>query len=91
MACKQLTICTGELSGLQFSQLELSLYEDQVTDSYVLTYEDARSVFLNAQQWLNQAKLFYSLEDHASDHVRIVQDLSELYRNLIFFEDNEER
>ncbi|KAG8243441.1 hypothetical protein J6590_045292 [Homalodisca vitripennis] len=81
----------GELSGLQFSLLELSVYEDQVTDSFVLTYDDARTVFLNCQQWLGQAKLYYTLDDHASDHVRIIQDYSELYRNLVFFEDDEER
>lgn len=67
------------------------MYEDQVTDSYVLTFEEARAVFLNAQQWLNQAKLFYTLNEHASDHVQVVEDLSELYRNLIFFEDDDDR
>uniref|UniRef100_A0A1B6MDG1 KIF-binding protein n=1 Tax=Graphocephala atropunctata TaxID=36148 RepID=A0A1B6MDG1_9HEMI len=81
----------GELSGLQFSLLELSMYEDQVTDSFVLTFDDARSVFLNSQQWLTQAKLYYTLDDHASDHVQIIKDYSELYRNLAFFEDDEER
>lgn len=80
-----------ELSGLQFSQLELGVYEDQVTDTFVLTYDNARSVFLNSQQWLSQAKEFYSLDFHASDYIRIVQDHSELYRNLVFFEDDEER
>lgn len=82
---------SDELSGLQFSTQELSVYEDQVTDAYVLTFDDARAVFLNCQQWINQAKLYYTLDDQASDHIRIIQDYSELYRNLIFFEDDEER
>lgn len=81
----------AELSGLKFSLANLSPYEDQVTDKFVLTYEDARAVFLNAQQWLNKAKEYYTLEDHASDHVQILQDMSQMYKHLAFFEEDDER
>lgn len=77
-----------EFSGLQFSILELSSYEEQVSANHVLMYDDAKLVFLNAQQWLKKAKEFYSLENHASDYVQIIQDWSQLYRNLAFFEDD---
>lgn len=80
-----------ELLGLKFSPLDVTLYEGEVTDGYLLTFDDARIVFLNSQQWLNKATLFYTLEDHASDNVQIVQDMSQLYKALVFFEDNEER
>lgn len=69
----------------------MSPYEDQITDNFALTYEDGRVIFLNAQQWLNKAKEYYSLEDHASDYVQIVQDMSQLYKHLAFFEEDDER
>ncbi|XP_075225325.1 KIF-binding protein [Lycorma delicatula] len=77
-----------EFSGLQFTILELSSYEEEVTANHVLMYDDAKLVFLNAQQWLNRAKEFYSLENHASDYVQIIQDWSQLYRYLAFFKDD---
>ncbi|KDR21661.1 KIF1-binding protein-like protein [Zootermopsis nevadensis] len=84
-------LCTGVVEDLGFTSLELSSYEDQITDKYVLIYEDARKVFLNAQEWLTKAKQYYTLEGHASDCVQITQDLSQLYKYLAFFEEDEER
>lgn len=74
-----------------FTSLDLSSYEDQITDKYILTYDDARKVFLNSQEWLNKAKMYYTLENHASDCVQIIQDCSQLYKYLAFFEEDEER
>jgi hypothetical protein len=82
---------TGDMEDLWFTSLELSSYEDQVTDKYVLIYEDARKVFLNAQDWLTKAKQYYTLDGHASDCVHITQDHSQLYKYLAFFEEDEER
>ncbi|KAJ4426195.1 hypothetical protein ANN_27004 [Periplaneta americana] len=80
----------GDLGNLCFSSLELSSYEDQITDKYILIYDDARKVFLDAQKWLTRAKKYYTLDGHASDYVQIVQDLSQLYKYLAFFEEDEE-
>ncbi|XP_071439652.1 KIF-binding protein [Hetaerina americana] len=76
---------------LWFTSLELLPYEEQVTDKYALTYEDAKAIFLNAQEWLRKAREFYQFDSHASDHVQIVQDQSQLYKYLAFFEENEDR
>lgn len=81
----------GDVQHLWFTPLELSSYEDQITDKYVLVYEDARKVFLESQKWLTKAKEYYTLDEHASDCVQIVQDLSQLYKYLAFFEEDEER
>ncbi|XP_047119876.1 KIF-binding protein [Schistocerca piceifrons] len=74
-----------------FSSLEVNSYEDQITDKYILTFDDARKVFLKTQEWLNEAKQYYTLDSHASDYVQIVQDHSQLFSHLAFFEDDEER
>jgi hypothetical protein len=83
--------CTGDVKHLWFTSLELSCYEDQITDKHVLVYEDARKVFVDAQKWLAKAKQYYTLDEHASDCVQIVQDLSQLYKYLAFFEEDEKR
>ncbi|PSN57546.1 KIF1-binding protein [Blattella germanica] len=80
-----------ELGELWFTSLELSSYEDDITDKYLLIYDDARKVFLHAQMWLNKAKKYYTLDGHASDCVQIIQDISQLYKYLAFFEEDEER
>ncbi|CRK96120.1 CLUMA_CG009550, isoform A [Clunio marinus] len=67
--------------------LDLSLYEREVVDDFVLTFEDAKEVFLAAQSYLNKAKEYYSLENEASQHARIVQDYAHIFKHLAFFED----
>ncbi|PNF37182.1 KIF1-binding protein [Cryptotermes secundus] len=81
----------GDVKHLWFTSLELSCYEDQITDKHILVYEDARKVFVDAQKWLAKAKQYYTLDEHASDCVQIVQDLSQLYKYLAFFEEDEKR
>lgn len=68
--------------------LELSLYERVITDDFVLTFEDAKEVFLTAQSYLNKAKEYYSLESEASQHSRIIQDYAHLFKYLAFFEED---
>lgn len=80
-----------DIGDLWFTSLELSNYEDEITEKYILIYEDARKVFLHAQGWLNKAKKYYTLDGHASDCVQIIQDMSQLYKYLAFFEEDEER
>lgn len=81
----------SDLKNLWFNTLELSMYENQMADTEVLMFDDAREVFLATQKHLNKAKEYYSLEDHASDHVQVVQDHSQLYKHLSSFEEDEER
>lgn len=73
----------------EFKTLSLSLYENQVTADFVLTYDDAKLVFLNAQSWLTKAKEYYTIESEASEYARIQQDHASLYKYLAFFDDDE--
>ncbi|GLV31337.1 uncharacterized protein CBL_11068 [Carabus blaptoides fortunei] len=85
------TVSSDDLSDLFFPSFDVQVYELQVTDQFVLTFEDARAVFLSIQSWLNEAHLYYTLENHATDYVQIVQDMSQMFNYLAFFEDNAER
>ncbi|XP_015585623.1 KIF1-binding protein homolog [Cephus cinctus] len=81
------------LESLKFISIEkeITFLANQVTDKYLLDFNDARAVFLNSQKWLEKAKTYYNLESHASDYVQIEQDASQAYRYLSFFEEDENR
>lgn len=68
--------------------LDLSLYEREITDEFVLAFEDAREVFRAGQSYLSKAKEYYSLENEASQHARIIQDFAHFFKHLAFFEDD---
>lgn len=70
---------------------ELESITNEITDAYLLDFNDARPVFLNVRKWLDKAKEYYTFENHASDYAWIAQDLSQAYKCLAFFEDSEER
>ncbi|XP_070167681.1 KIF-binding protein-like [Polyergus mexicanus] len=70
---------------------ELEVIISEITDKYLLDFDDAKPVFLNVRKWLNKAKLYYSFENHASDYARIAQDMSQAYKYLAFYEENEDR
>lgn len=88
--------CSKETDPVQFQlneqcetfNLDLSLYERELVDDFVLTFEDAKEVFLVAQSYLNKAKEYYSLENEASQHSRIIQDYAHLFKHLAFFEED---
>lgn len=75
----------------RFKSLELTSLEGQVRDTTVSTFEEARSIFLPAQKWINAAKEYYVLDGHVSDHIEIVRDNSKLFQLLCFFETDLER
>nr|XP_012225447.1 PREDICTED: KIF1-binding protein homolog isoform X1 [Linepithema humile]XP_012225448.1 PREDICTED: KIF1-binding protein homolog isoform X2 [Linepithema humile] len=70
---------------------ELQPIANEVTDKFVLDFIDARPVFLNIRKWLDKAMKYYTFENHASDYAYIVQDLSQAFKCLAFFEDNGDR
>ncbi|CAK1551170.1 unnamed protein product [Leptosia nina] len=84
-------ICGGDVKSLIFPDLDVSKYENQVGDQFLLTYQDAREVFLNCQNWLNKAKQYYNAETLFSDYIKLVQDNSQAYSYLAFFEEDDER
>lgn len=77
----------------KFIDLEPELEEiiNEITDKYLLDFDDARPVFLNVRKWLNKAKLYYGFENHASDYAHIAQDMSQAYKYLAFYEEKEDR
>jgi len=70
---------------------ELEVITSEITDKYLLDFDDAKPVFLNVRKWLNKAKQYYSFENHASDYACIAQDISQAYKYLAFYEENEDR
>ncbi|KAG6449393.1 hypothetical protein O3G_MSEX006012 [Manduca sexta] len=84
-------ICGGDIKNLIFPDLDVSKYENKIGDKFLLTYQDAREVFLSCQSWLNKAKEYYKLDTLASDYIELVQDSSQSYSYLAFFEEDDER
>jgi KIF-binding protein len=82
---------SAEVDNLTFSSLEVDVFESCVTDKPANVFDEARPIFLNAKEWLDKAKEYYTMENHASDAVEIVQDTSRLYQSLVFFEEDEDR
>lgn len=50
-----------------------------------------RKLFLEGQKWLNNAKEFYVLDGHVTNYVEILQDMSQLFKLLAFFDADFER
>lgn len=73
---------------LQFESLPIDTTENQITDTFCLTFDDAKGVFLKTLGWLNSAREYYNAETEATEYAKIVQDLSALYNLLAFFEDD---
>lgn len=74
-----------------FDNLDLNCFENCVSCSYVDNVQSARALFLFTHSWLKKSKLFYTLKDHPLEYVNVILDLSELYRYLVFYEDDIEK
>ena len=88
---KKENLMFSDLQNFTFEDLDTAFYENKIEFNYLLTFEDARKVFLYIQQHLITAKKYYTLDTHASDMIQITQDHSQLYRHLCFFEDEDPR
>lgn len=82
------SVSQEDLQHLKFDSLDVSEEELQITDKYILTFEEAREVFQKVKVRLDKAQSYYTLETLASDYIEIVQDHCQLYFNLAFFEEN---
>jgi len=80
-----------ESKSNSYFKLELTSYEDYITDKNLLDFEQARGVFLAVQKWINESKEFYLLDGQCSDHVEIIQDHSKLFKLLANFDPDFER
>lgn len=64
--------------------------EDQVP-YFVSVFEEARKVFLFGQNQIKEVKLYYTLSDHANNHVQLIRDHSKLYKSLLMYETDTSR
>lgn len=69
-----------------FVGVDVSAIESGVPYSPINNFDAARNLFLFGQKCVEGAKRFFTLEWHASDNISVVQDHSQLFKHLIFFE-----
>ncbi|XP_071787845.1 KIF-binding protein-like [Asterias amurensis] len=72
--------------ALRFECLELTSLENKVTEKCVVTFEEAREIFLAGQAWITESKEYYVLDGHVSDYIEIIRDHSALFKVLATFE-----
>uniref|UniRef100_A0A673FKU7 KIF-binding protein n=1 Tax=Sinocyclocheilus rhinocerous TaxID=307959 RepID=A0A673FKU7_9TELE len=65
--------------------------EEKVSSMLPLDFEEARSIFLMGQSYVAQAKEYFAMDGHVTDHIEILQDHSALFKVLAFFEQDLER
>ncbi|KAG9485071.1 hypothetical protein GDO78_008270 [Eleutherodactylus coqui] len=65
--------------------------EEKVDCSLPLDFKEAREVFLVGQNYINEAKEYFQLDGHVTDHIEVIQDHSALFKILAFFEEDYER
>ncbi|XP_040292072.1 KIF-binding protein isoform X2 [Bufo bufo] len=65
--------------------------EEKVECSLPLDFKEAREVFLVGQNYVNEAKEYFQLDGHVTDHIEVVKDHSALFKVLAFFEEDYER
>lgn len=80
----------GEKSFEPFN-LEVTSYEEKVTDKLVKTFDEARQVFLFIQEGITYAKQVYCLDGNCTDYIELTQDHSKAFKLLAFFELDMER
>ncbi|XP_077997305.1 KIF-binding protein-like [Glandiceps talaboti] len=76
---------------LRFESLELTAVENQVTDKLVKNFQEARQVFLAGQKWILESKEYYVIDGFVTDQISIIQDHSQLFKLLAFFESDTDR
>eukprot|EP00092_Neocalanus_flemingeri_P004859 GFUD01005229.1.p1 GENE.GFUD01005229.1~~GFUD01005229.1.p1 ORF type:complete len:574 (-),score=155.75 GFUD01005229.1:89-1810(-) len=75
----------------EFADLDVSTKIEEVTDKKIVGWEDARKTFIWAQKHFTASQGFYTMNEKCSDYVEITRDMSQLYKHLIFFEEDNDR
>ncbi|XP_043911708.1 KIF-binding protein [Protopterus annectens] len=65
--------------------------ESKVGCYYPLDFSEAREIFLVGQNYVQEAKEYFQMDGHVTDHIEILQDHSALFKALAFFEEDYER
>ncbi|XP_030753538.1 KIF1-binding protein [Sitophilus oryzae] len=81
-------ITREDLQNLSFTGIDVTDLEEEVTDQFVLDFSSAKKVFLKTSDWIKKSQDYYNLDTLASDYIETILDQSQLYLNLLFFEDN---
>ncbi|CAD5112635.1 unnamed protein product [Dimorphilus gyrociliatus] len=81
---------TAETDEEDIFKFDLEL-DEQIACRHAKSFDEAKKLFLQVQNYLNEAKDFYKLDSHCSDHIEIIQDYSKLFKFLSYFEPDLER
>ncbi|EDQ89977.1 uncharacterized protein MONBRDRAFT_24946 [Monosiga brevicollis MX1] len=73
-----------EVASQDFVRFDLDVlpYEDDTPVRPPTDYETAKHCYIHGTRHLNEALKFYTLQDHATDHVACLQDNSAFFRHL---------
>ncbi|KPP79161.1 KIF1-binding protein-like [Scleropages formosus] len=85
----------GRKSAVLFGSSETSdsicALEEKVSCALPLDFQEARAIFLVGQSHVAEAKEYFQMDGHVTDHIEILQDHSALFSALSFFEEDLER
>ena len=70
----------------RFEALEVTDIESSIPGELVTDYATARTTFLTCQKHIASTKTRFTLDSYASEHASIVQDHSQAYKLLAYFE-----
>lgn len=75
----------------EFDAIDVSCKMEEVTDKKIIDWDTARKTFLWAQKHFTYSQKFYTLNEKCSDYVEITRDISQLYKHLIHYEEDNDR
>ena len=76
----------GNEAQYRFEPLEVSEFEEEIRCELVEDYNNAKQVFLFGQKHIDHCKIYFTLDDLASEHASVIQDYSQLFKLLSCFE-----
>ncbi|XP_065181768.1 KIF-binding protein-like [Sycon ciliatum] len=79
------------LKSVQFAIEGTDAYVKDVPTDYVADFDQARQLFLLGQRHIELARKYFSLDDHCTDYVELIQNHSKLFHRLAVFEKDSDR
>lgn len=70
--------------------LEVDAVEETVRHAPVVTFEQGRELFVLGKSYVDSALDFFVMDGYVTDNVELHQDLSTLYKHMLFFETSKE-
>jgi hypothetical protein len=61
-----------------------------ITANMALDYDQAKKIFQKTLEFLELSKSYFKLDGHVTDHCEILRDISELYTQIMFYDENPE-